>query len=154
MICFVFFGWSYYPVCVGFLYIVVMIFSFLSMRMSKNGSFPLFSYSIVNFLEDICILRCCRKDFNSSSTWGLIENMSSTYPSHKLGLRSVDAQSIPYVCCLRWEIVVNPLAYYESVCRNRLLLGSRWLLRRVLVIPSLLLCLVGNVLEVFHLSLV
>ena len=43
--------------CVGFLYTVVVILSFLSMRMSRNDSFLLFSFSSVTFLKILCVVR-------------------------------------------------------------------------------------------------
>lgn len=50
------FGWFELqsPVCVGFLYVAVVIFSlFLSTRMPSH--FPLLSFSIVTFMECFCV---------------------------------------------------------------------------------------------------
>ena len=64
MACFVFLGdWKCSE---GFLHTEVVILSlFLSMRMSRNGSFPLHPFSIVNVMDGLCMLRYFKK-FSSS----------------------------------------------------------------------------------------
>ena len=85
----------------GFLYTEVVILSlFLSMRMSRNGSFPLLSFSIVNVMGGLCVLRCFKNFSSSLSPWGHIENTSSTYLSHKFGLCSADAIAVCSKCSI------------------------------------------------------
>ena len=44
---------------VGFLYTEVVILTFfMSMRISRNGSFPWLSFSIVNVMDGLCVFRC------------------------------------------------------------------------------------------------
>ena len=49
------------------------------MRMSRNESFPLFSFSIVQFMDGLCVLRCFKNFSSSQSPWGHTEYTSSTY---------------------------------------------------------------------------
>ena len=89
---------------VGFLYTeVVILLLFLSMRMSRNGSFPLFSFSIVNVMDGLCVLRCFKNFSISLSPEAILRihhrHILATSLFYALQMLWQFVRSVPYICC-------------------------------------------------------
>ena len=81
------------------------------MRTSRNGSDPWSSVSMVNLMLECWLLRCWKK--LSSCCLLCVVNASRCH-------QRIWAWALPWICWLRWVIVVIPLLLLEVVCSTHM----------------------------------